>query len=545
MRYIGSGQAGGWESVDNPLAAQMAGKSPATYHAYQAPKGIPITHSAPAPKNTGGNVKAIQQFLRSKGYAISVDGIRGPQTDAAIAAYHHGITAKAWNARSVHSTAKTPTRPTARTSPTARTTPNAGPPRYTQVHPAAGGANPQAAAAAASAGIPATSGGMNMTEEQQAQAAINAIYGPQEGDINAQIAAAQAAGAQNVANLGKWYGDVVGTAKSIGDQTAQADQGLIAGQNQANTNLLNLFGGPGANGAAGEAAAFADINNAALAQNAQADQSFNANLQPIIQTQGTEAQNAAQQATAAQLADLHSKFSDLTAAKAQDYYKTLTDIHNTNVDAQQKQDAIDLANRLAAPKLAKANADAKLAGIKAKLAIPEYNMKVSKLNADSQQRSTQNAFRYAEIYGVGPDGRPTLAARKAAAADAKKSAPKASQLQAWSKVAESAYKGSPAKYVKDTNTGTMKLVPGTGTPAKGKRTSYYQVIRHIMSMGATLNQAQKTANVFYHRGAAGRPWVSLQGRQALEKAGMPVAHPMDVPSEAQWKYLHDHNLLGD
>lgn len=541
-RDIRSGLAGGYTPVgdalagDSQVAWQPYGAVPPAHSMFGA---VPAPRKAP-PKAAGGNVKAIQQFLKAKGYAITVDGIRGPQTDAAIAAYHNGITAKSWNARSIHSPSKVTARP-GTTRPATRTTP-AGRPAPTSRPPVNPGTSPIVAAnTAVAATNPA-----QLTEEQQAQAAIDAQYGPLVGDINAQIAAANTAGAQNVANLGKWYGDVGNTAAAVGAQSAQADQGLIAGQNETNTNLLNLFGGPGANGAAGEAAAFADINNTALAQNAQANQAFNANLQPIIQTQGTEAKNASQQATNAQLAELHSKLSELTSAKTADYTKTLSDIHQTNIENTQKQQALDIANAMAQPKLAKAQADAKLAGIKANLAVPEFNMKVDSLNAQSTQRATQNAFRYAEIYGVDPrTGKPTLAAIKAATADAKKSAPKPSQLNAWAKVAESAYKGSPAKYVKDASTGKMALVPGTGTPRKGTRTSYYQVIRHIMSMGATLSQAQKTANVYYHRGAAGRPWVSLQGRKALEKAGMPVAHPMDVPSEEQWKYLHDHNLLGD
>src|SRR5881394_3062448 len=59
-----------------------------------------------------GGVRALQAFLKNKGYAIAVDGIRGDQTEAAIKAYHDGIAPSAWNRRSVHaSTTRSTARP--------------------------------------------------------------------------------------------------------------------------------------------------------------------------------------------------------------------------------------------------------------------------------------------------------------------------------------------------------------------------------------------------------------------------------------------------
>jgi hypothetical protein len=344
----------------------------------------------------GGNVRALQTFLRNKGYAISVDGIRGPQTEAAISAYHRGISARAWNTRSQHAGAK----PRAQTRPNTRVT---TPARVSGGRPIVGGArglagsgggpapNPVAAAQAAQAAA-------QLSIEQQADQMIASEFDPQLAEIRRQMAAAQAATDAQVANLGKWYGEVGSTARAAGEQTAQADAGLLAGQDQATQGMLQLFGGPGANGAAGEAGAFADINRAALTQFAAANQSYNANLLPIIQTQGVEAQKGAGAAGAAQIADLAGMLAQVQGARGSARTKYISDLTQQAAENERSQQALDLARALMPSQVAEARANASLATTKARLAPIEaarearqFGMSVQRFNAELAQTKARTA----------------------------------------------------------------------------------------------------------------------------------------------------------
>lgn len=323
--------------------------------------GGSIIRSATSIAGKPGNVRALQTFLSNKGYHLSVDGQRGPQTEAAVAAYHQGITPRAWNSRSAHAGAGA--RPSVRTpthGPGTRGTPTRSAPirRPSGQHP---NTNPIAAANAAVADTPL---GAQMTAEQQAQNMVASEFDPQVQAMQAQMASVRAAAAQQVANLGKWYGDVRQTAGAVGQQTQQNDAGLMAMQQQANQGMVNLFGGPGAPGASGEAATFADINNAALSQTSAADQAYTQNLQPIIQTQGVEAQSAAQSAANAQIADMAGALSGLQSQRGSAYTKYLSDIQQRDSDNARQDQALKLAQALMPSQVSEAKSQAALAKLK-------------------------------------------------------------------------------------------------------------------------------------------------------------------------------------
>jgi hypothetical protein len=335
---------------------------------------------AGANTSTAGNVRTLQQFLQSKGYHVSVDGVRGPQTEAAMAAYHQGISPKAWNQRSVHAGAK----PNSRTGSSRS---NAGRAPITRTNPLGGGVgsvgapNPQAAP-----GAPTTA---QLTAAQQAAAMAEAEYGPQIAEVLRQQEAARTATAAQVAGLKQSYGDIGTTATNIGAQTAESDQGLIAGQNQENQNMLGLFGGAGANPGAGEAAAFADINNAFLAGNAQADQSYTKNLVPIIATQGQEAQTSAQNAGNAQIADLAGAIAQLRGQQGAAVTKYTQDLTQQEADNARQDQALALAKALAPSQIATARANATRATFEARNAplvaareAKQFGMSVQRYNAE-------------------------------------------------------------------------------------------------------------------------------------------------------------------
>lgn len=113
-------------------------------------------------------------------------------------------------------------------------------------------------------------------------------------------------------------------------------------------------------------------------------------------------------------------------------------------------------------------------------------------------------------------------------------------LAKWTKFADDAYHGVAPQQHYDSSTGTYSPIPGTGKPP----VMYYQALKQLLAMGADLAHAQKTLDAFYARGEGGRPWVSLQGRVALQQAGMPLNDPQAQPDGKQLAFLKQHGLWG-
>lgn len=393
---------------------------------YAVGRPAPVTRYTTAQQNQhfetphyvpSGGVRALQAFLKNKGYAIAVDGVRGDQTEAAIRAYHDGISPTAWNKRSVHasrgsaSSKVASARSGGRAPVPVRRVATGRPP----VNRTAPLTNPIAAANAASAAADPKS----LTPEQMAQAAANAQFDPQIADMNAQIAAARAAGAQNVANLGTWYGQIADTASAAATQQQQNDLALQGQQQQGQQNLLQLFGGAGANGAAGEAGAFTDINNAALQQLSAANENYANQMPTVVGMQGTEAKAASQQDTNSMLAQLASQLAGLTGAKSSAYTAALGDAQQTQYNAQQDaiknaqaQQALDLANALAPSQVRKANADASLASfnaanapIAARMKAKQFGMSMQRYQAELRQTKARTAQIIAGAKKASADGK--------------------------------------------------------------------------------------------------------------------------------------------
>lgn len=168
----------------------------------------------------------------------------------------------------------------------------------------------------------------------------------------------------------------------------------------------------------------------------------------------------------------------------------------------------------------------------------------ARLRQSAQNQAVNQNLRYAEVFGYNPKtGQPTLAALKAAKADKAKGnkPPSATALKNWTAYADNAYHGVAAKTHYDAASGKFLPYPGTGSPP----VAYYPALKHLMAMGATLPQAQKVLNALYAKGEGGRPYVSLQGRVALQRAGMPLKGTNSVPTAKQVSFLRKRGLWSD
>ena len=215
----------------------------------------------------------------------------------------------------------------------------------------------------------------------------------------------------------------------------------------------------------------------------------------------------------------------LIAAKAP---QVLTQIQNDRIAAEQKQAVIDMT----AEKFGLTKQTAKF-----NQAVTKTKLGYEKVRLD---QGTQKLM--SELYGLDANGNLTLAGRRAATAEAKARTKKvsATQIKNWTQFADDAYHGVSPKQRYDSKTGTWVAQPGTGKPA----VSYNAALKQLLSQGASLAQAQKLLNAHYARGEGGRPLVSVQGRNALSRNGMPLTHPSDAPNAAQRALLQQLGLWG-
>jgi hypothetical protein len=305
---------------------------------------------------------------------------------------------------------------------------------------------------------------------------------------------------------------------------APAAQGAaVAGQNQA------VFAGGGALLAGTQGFLPAET----LAKVGAAQTAYARGLPAVAALQGSR---ALQQLAYQSQQDRQSIFDQRAQIDAQGP-KLLMDIQSQRATEADKQRALDM--------------EAAAFGLKTQgqafnqnATLTRLNQSAASLKLRAAQASTANNLRYAEVYGYDPrTGKPTLAAIKAAQKDKQKAKkpPTAAARKNWETFADTAFHGVAPKTHYDSATGAFIRVPGTGQPPL----QYYAALKRLIAMGATLGQAQNTLNAFYAKGEGGRPHVSLQGRVALQKAGMPMTHPTDVPTAAQKRWLQQHGLWSD
>lgn len=359
-----------------------------------------MARGIPAMNSSSGSTRELQKFLVSRGYKITVDGIRGPQTRAAANAYSRGVAPSRARIPSIQ-----PRRITSTRSATPRRT-VAPVRRYTapRIQPGSRtiGIRPPAAPNVTTPAVDTFGGDMTGGTDYaaQAEAMVGAQYDSQIAAIQRAMAAAQAqAEAQAAATL-KGYGEVSQVATQAAGQTQAANAQLANVEQTANQGMVNLFGGPGANGPAGEAAAFAGINQGELAQLASAQQAYDQQMPAVIQTQGQNQAAALRAQAAAQIADMQGQLSDLQGQRAADVtqmtYKMQQDAADQAYQQQQDQlkyeqaqQSLDLARKLAGPKVQQARAQASLTTQKAQGYQAEVALKLKQFGLS---RARTNAY---------------------------------------------------------------------------------------------------------------------------------------------------------
>lgn len=341
------------------------------------------TATASSGNAAADHIRNMQQFLKNRGYSIAVDGIRGPQTNAVVAAFHNRVTPDQLRNKGKATTVSPSI------SPGTFNSKNTGNSNFT------GGAidrvptkkTPKTSTPASTSSPSDASG--NVDPYAFATASANAEYDPQIAALKAQFDALTPQHKQNSADLTSWYkqlsGLVGGQAQQQGiDSAAQ----LAEYDKAANNSVGQLFGGGGANPAAGEAMAYHDIGRTALQGEDSAQAAFLRNMAPILGAQGVDAQRAELGSFNKNSAALQGQLGAMRGAKGNAYTQALAQGQQQLTQQQTAQQSLKLAQQLmpyqvqtAKAQAASAKADASNATALAKANLDLVNAKVQQAQA--------------------------------------------------------------------------------------------------------------------------------------------------------------------
>ena len=259
--------------------------------------------------------KGVQSFLRKQGYNIAKDGIRGPQTEAAIKAWRNKVNAAVFNRRSRGSAS--------------------GPSNPNQLGGGGGGAGGGGAGGGGAGGGGGGAarrgggGGANYLEdlinpEKYARGSVEAEYGPMLGQMQRDISLQRKQGGQNLADLASWFQQLEGT-RAQGATANQAAQQAAQGEyNQANLGITNALGGAANTGGAA-AAGYASAALAGITGVGQAQGNFDRNMAAILASQGVDARRGEMGRQSQIMQELMGKRQDMFKAKGSALAKALAE----------------------------------------------------------------------------------------------------------------------------------------------------------------------------------------------------------------------------
>lgn len=384
-------EAGGRES--------QGGMTPAQIQAAAKAQGVNTKTGLP---NAASHISDMQQFLKNRGYNVNVDGVRGPQTNAAVAAFHNHISAQAFNARyggskNTPSVAKFANKTGGGTGATDGAHPNI---------PTSQGKAPVSASNSAG-----NTQGFNPL--QLAQSEANAQYDPSIADLQNQISGATAQNTANQSTLQNWYAQMQNLlAQQLSGEQANATQGGQA-YAQALGNDAQLFGGAQAPqvGAAGQ-------NNAdALSAVNQSQQDYLNNMAPLLKAQAAQGLSDASNAYNQQNNSLHSQLQAQQQAKGQTFNSDYQTALQNQAQLQQNNQALNDAQALFPYQLASAKSQAQAdasnaanAGAINRATLQKDNAQVQEVQSATQKNlaEAQAAVTKGASFAPGSKDRQTL-----------------------------------------------------------------------------------------------------------------------------------------
>jgi len=376
-----------YNNLNIDTAAQQAAKS-----------GLPSKQDLAI--SATNNIRDMQMFLKNRGYNLTVDGIRGPQTNAAVAAFHNHIAPQQFNARfrpqhpasgkfvaSRNSAVKLPQGP--------------GVPAGYNNRSTGGDIGVDKAT-----GFSATPGAGQYNPLALATADANAQYDPSIAALNTQIGQA---GTQNTANqkaLLDYYNQM--NALVSGQLSATQAQGIQGAQDYASAlgNDAQLFGGAQAPQVGTTANQGAD----ALSAVNQSQQDYLNNLQPLLKAQGAQGVQDLAGAYTQQSNSLNQQLQAQQQAKGQAFTTDYQQGLQNQSQLQQNAQALKDAEALLPYQLQSAKAQASVDATNAADAPGLNQAKVDQANSiiKKNMAEAQAAIAKGATFGPGSKDRQTL-----------------------------------------------------------------------------------------------------------------------------------------
>ncbi len=245
-----------------------------------------------------GSVKAQQAFLKAKGfYHGSIDGIRGPMTKSAIAAF-----------KGSRGKGKQPARN----------------PKAPQRHPSSNpGPRRPARAPKGGGGHGGGMGGL-IKPKQYASSLVQAQYGPLLKQLRYQRDLASSQGQQNLADINSFYGTVDSTiANLLSGQSQHAGQ-VVGQQADDLSTILQSLGGSANQGAA-PASGFAALMQGALQGQSNAEHGYLTNQQGLAAQARAQALTDMQRTTQQQMDQANNNINAQLASRAADMKVAMSD----------------------------------------------------------------------------------------------------------------------------------------------------------------------------------------------------------------------------
>lgn len=361
-----------------------------------------------------------QALLAKLGYAIDVDGMWGPQSQAAWEAYHKRIPATYWNRHAPRSNEYVTKTPTPKSSPlgTRNTAPVQAPAPSGGPAPKGGGRKP-----AGKIGIPDLPPGVNLggfNPEQYATSLTNMAYAGPIAELRRQQALTTAQGDEAKNDITSWFDQVMRTANQGRQENADTAAAGLRDYDSATQGLLAAFGG-GANIAASEIGAAASAGRAGLQGLGQVQGAFDTRMKDILSAQKADALLREGRSREQNLFELSGKLSDLLAERGSALQKNRLDAQNVSLqrESQALQNETARQNMLLAQQLLPAQleeANLRNAGLAAQNRAAGLSYKQAKLDYDTTQAQfehwlAQNKGASSQFAQLDPGERSDLADR--------------------------------------------------------------------------------------------------------------------------------------
>jgi len=271
----------------------------------------------------GASPRQIQHYLAAHGYKITVDGIMGPQTKAAMAAFQKGVSAKDWNKNKIQSGGKSgPGSLGSRFISQTKSVIKNAPPKLPKPKLGAGGPN-MAGLAAIGANI-----GLD-TPESAAGSLADLQYGSAVRDAQSQLDKAPAQGAQNQHDIGHWYDQVLASQATAGTRDAEIGKASTASVGDAVASIIASLGGSANEGSA--AVGQAGVDNAGMmAALGSSQDRYNQDMRPLLNAESAGARTSETVRQGNLVRDLHAQLTDAQDKRGSAQVQALMDIRNSN-----------------------------------------------------------------------------------------------------------------------------------------------------------------------------------------------------------------------